>query len=108
MNDQLNQSGQLSNSQDGARPIPEGMTVLRLGQCVRPSLATAGLLVLTSFLWVLQKQQEANRQEEMRWKDVPAWKRNIIAKKQERSATCNYHHNVPTHQAINISKLAKQ
>ena len=28
-----------------ARPIPEGMTVLRLGQYSRPSLATAGLLV---------------------------------------------------------------
>ena len=28
-----------------ARPIPEGMTVLRLGQYGRPSLATAGLLV---------------------------------------------------------------
>lgn len=33
------------------------------------------------------KQQEAKRQEEERWKDVPEWKRNLIAKKQERSAT---------------------
>jgi len=45
MNDQLNQSGQLTTPMTAARPIPEGMTVLRLGQYGRPSLATAGLLV---------------------------------------------------------------
>jgi len=58
MNDQLNQSGQLSNSQDGCQTNSEGMTVLRLGQYGRPSLATAGLLVMyvaccsgSVFLW---------------------------------------------------------
>jgi len=45
MNDQLNQSGQCPTPRMAARPIPEDMTVLRLGQYGRPSLATAGLLV---------------------------------------------------------------
>jgi len=43
MNDQLNQSSPTPKT--AARPIPEGMTVLRLGQYGRPSLATVGLLV---------------------------------------------------------------
>jgi len=48
MNDQLNQLGQLSNSQDGYQTNSrryDRLTVLRLGQDGRTSLATAGLLV---------------------------------------------------------------
>jgi len=45
MNNQLNQSGSCPTPRMAARPIPEDMTVLRLGQYGRPSLATAGLLV---------------------------------------------------------------
>jgi len=45
MNDQLNQSGKGPTPRMAARPIPKGMTVLRLGQYGRPALATAGLLV---------------------------------------------------------------
>jgi len=39
------------------------------------------------FVWIRQKEQEAKRQDEERWKDVPEWKRNIIMKKQRRAST---------------------
>ena len=45
MNDQLTNQDSCPTPRTAARPIPEGMTVLLLGQYGRPSLATAGLLV---------------------------------------------------------------
>jgi len=45
MNDQLTNQDSCPTPRTAARPIPEGMTVLQLGQYGRPSLATAGLLV---------------------------------------------------------------
>ena len=44
-----------------ARPIPEGMTVLRLGKYGRPSLATAGLLVHYFIVAALMQDDDLSR-----------------------------------------------
>jgi len=51
----------MSNSQDGCQTNVEGMTVLRLGQYGRPSLATAGLLVFLMLFYTVYLCHASNR-----------------------------------------------